>query len=126
MPVCQFNLADMADHIDVATYKQKLLDWRAELEAASARSKDKRDAVELDQGVQGRLSRQDALMQQEMAKDNERRRQANIQRIDAALKRMDVGDYGFCMKCDEEIPARRLDYDPAVAMCVDCASGNES
>ncbi len=107
--------------IDVKSLRKVLLDKKAELERLSAISKESRDTVELDQTLQGRLSRMDAMQQQEMAKDVERRREIERQRIDAALKRMEEGDYGYCVKCDEEIAAPRLKLDPAVPTCIDCA-----
>jgi DnaK suppressor protein len=75
----------------------------------------------LDQTTQGRLSRQDALLQQEMAKETERRRQKDLERIKAALLRVDTDDYGYCISCDEEISAARLKLDPAIITCIDCA-----
>ncbi|MEK9646185.1 MAG: TraR/DksA C4-type zinc finger protein [Alphaproteobacteria bacterium] len=77
--------------------------------------------VELDQQVQGRLSRMDALQGQEMAKATAERRKLEISQIDAALKRMDEGDYGFCVAFGEEIARKRLELNPAIARCVDCA-----
>jgi DnaK suppressor protein len=42
-------------------------------------------------------------------------------RIEAALRRLDAGDYGLCEECGDEIPAKRLEIDPAIERCVDCA-----
>lgn len=109
--------------IDIPALKQALVNKKAELEEVSARTKETREAVELDQTRQGRLSRQDALQQQEMAKETERRRQLEIRKIEAALKRMEIGDYGYCVTCDEEIAAARLTLDPAVPTCIECAGG---
>ena len=44
--------------------------------------------VELDQTKVGRLSRMDAMQSQAMAKETQRRRNADITRIDAAIKRI--------------------------------------
>jgi len=44
-------------------------------------------------------------------------------RIEASLKRIDEGDYGFCLVCGEPIPLRRLELDPTLPTCVTCASG---
>ncbi|MCB9990937.1 MAG: TraR/DksA C4-type zinc finger protein [Rhodospirillales bacterium] len=113
-------MTDRTD-INIDALRQLLLARRADLEAHSKGSAESRDAVELDQTRQGRLSRQDALMQQEMAKETERRRQLDIQRIGAALGRMECGDYGYCARCDEPIAAKRLELDPALATCINCA-----
>jgi DnaK suppressor protein len=77
--------------------------------------------VELDQTRQGRLSRMDALQQQAMAAATGQRRTAELARIDAALTRIDSGDYGLCLGCDEEIAPARLEIDPAATRCIRCA-----
>ena len=77
--------------------------------------------VELDQQVQGRLSRMDALQRQEMAKAIIERRRLEITKIDAALSRMDEAEFGFCLVCGDSIPEKRLDLDPTIAVCVGCA-----
>lgn len=109
------------DDLDIAALKNDLLARKADLERLSDISSDSRAPVELDQTTQGRLSRQDALIQQEMAKETDRRRQIDATRIDAALKRMESDDYGYCVSCDEEILAKRLTLDPALTTCIDCA-----
>ena len=82
-----------------------------------------RKPVMLDQSQIGRLSRMDAIQIQEMALEQERRREMEAQKIEAALARISAGDYGCCTQCGEEISAKRLAFDPAVPICVDCAAG---
>jgi len=41
--------------------------------------------------------------------------------INAALKRIDSGDYFSCSICGEEIPSARLELLPFSAHCVNCA-----
>jgi RNA polymerase-binding transcription factor DksA len=48
--------------------------------------------------------------------------QEEIARIHAALKRMDEGEYGFCMKCGNEISEARLDLLPWTPFCRTCAT----
>ena len=110
-------------NIDFAAISARLLNRRAELRTLLASSKDSREPVELDQSKMGRLSGMDALQGQAMAVVSERRRTVELQSIEAALKRLDGGDYGCCVKCDEEIAPARLELDPAVATCVRCAGG---
>lgn len=45
---------------------------------------------------------------------------SRVRDIDAALERMDKGVYGLCMRCEEEIPARRMEVRPFSRYCVDC------
>ncbi len=108
---------------DLKHYKNKLLERKAELEDHSKKSRENREPVELDQTKMGRLSRQDALMQQSMAEATERNRGVEVQKIDAALKRIDNDNFGYCATCDEEIAKARLQNDPAVATCIKCAQG---
>lgn len=81
--------------------------------------------VELDQSKVGRLSRMDALQQQAMSQEQNRRRELQVKRIKAALRRIDNGEYGYCINCGEEINSKRLDIDPAAAFCIRCADGNQ-
>ena len=81
-----------------------------------------RAPVTLDQDSVGRLSRIDAMQVQAMALAVERRRQSEKQRIEAALKRLDEGDWGDCLACGDEIAAARLEHDPSVTQCIRCAS----
>lgn len=47
--------------------------------------------------------------------------QQEIRMIEAALKRMDEGDYGTCAKCGAEISEARLDVLPFTPFCRKCA-----
>ena len=98
-----------------------LLARRAELEREASSNADARDTVELQQDSVGRLSRMDAMQQQAMAQAQDRRRISEQARVEAALARLDAGEWGYCMTCGEDIAARRLAHDPSVATCVGCA-----
>jgi DnaK suppressor protein len=102
-------------------YKKSLLDRRDELRRLIEVSKAGRDPVELDQSRVGRLSRMDALQNQAMALETERRRNVELQRIAAALKRLDTDDFGYCLSCGEVIESKRLSLDPTAPLCIDCA-----
>ena len=120
---CYEGVMEKNDHdIDFAAIADRLLERRAELQALSDSAQISRETVELDQSKVGRLSRMDALQRQEMALESERRRTAELKRIDAALKRLDGDDYGYCVRCNEEIAPARLEFDPAVMICIRCAS----
>ena len=106
---------------DTEKFRAQLEARRVELTELMSGAADASAPVELDQQVQGRLSRMDALQGQEMAKATAERRRLEIAQIDAALKRMEEDDYGYCVACGEEIAERRLELNPAIARCVDCA-----
>lgn len=81
-----------------------------------------RATVELDQEAVGRLSRMDALQVQAMAEAQARRRSAARDRIRAALGRLDEGEFGYCLGCGEEIAEKRIEHDPSLTHCINCAS----
>jgi len=120
----RYNCNDMTERTDIDLHQMRaaLIDRREAILERETATKDARDPVELDQARIGRLSRMDALQGQAMAQDVERRRKIELQKIDAALERIEAGEYGYCVTCGEEIPKARLDFDPAVPSCVDCAS----
>jgi RNA polymerase-binding transcription factor DksA len=47
--------------------------------------------------------------------------QQEIRMIEAALDRIESGDYGYCAKCGAEIGAERLDVLPFTPFCRTCA-----
>ncbi len=99
---------------------------KAELEHLAHEHEHDSDIVELDQTTQGRLSRIDALQGQAMAQEVARRRDFEIKRIVSALERIDDGDFGYCTGCGEEIPQKRLEFDPSVPNCINCARDQEA
>ncbi|MDT8279903.1 MAG: TraR/DksA C4-type zinc finger protein [Erythrobacter sp.] len=34
---------------------------------------------------------------------------------------MDEGEYGYCLKCGDDIAPARLEHSPAVTTCIECA-----
>lgn len=46
--------------------------------------------------------------------------QARLDKIDDALDRLMSGSYGNCCKCGKWIEDTKLDFDPAIAFCIDC------
>lgn len=72
-------------------------------------------------GTIGRLSRQDSLMQQEMAKDAERRRVLRLHLLQQAAARIEDSTYGICLNCGEEIATARLLETPEAPLCAACS-----
>jgi DnaK suppressor protein len=102
--------------------RERLMARKQELQALAASSADARKPVELDQTSVGRLSRMDAMQGQAMALETEQRRKNELTKIDSALIRLNEDEYGYCLSCGEEISPKRLDLDPAIPTCIDCAS----
>jgi DnaK suppressor protein len=45
--------------------------------------------------------------------------------IDAALERINTGEYGICMQCGDEIAPRRLEVRPFSRYCIECKTDLE-
>jgi DnaK suppressor protein len=45
--------------------------------------------------------------------------------LEAALRRIDAGEFGICDECDEEIGLGRLRAQPATTLCVRCKEDEE-
>ena len=54
----------------------------------------------------------DAMRAQAMSIAAKQRREVQIVRIDAALRRLDEGEFGYCMECGNEIPGAAIDARP--------------
>lgn len=94
-----------------------------ELDEENALGREGQSTVTLDQQSVGRLSRQDALLSQSMAKATQVRRDQEAMRLRQAQERIDSDDFGYCEDCGEEIAPKRLAFDPSVTRCISCASG---
>ncbi len=110
----------------LAEMRDALIALRAELQSVTDTAESSAQPVELDQQRVGRLSRMDAMQVQAMARAAGRRREVSLQGIAAALARIESGEFGHCQGCDEPIGENRLRFDPAVALCIDCASAAEN
>ncbi len=105
----------------IRSFEARLVARQGELADLVAASKVSRKAVELDQTRVGRLSRMDALQDQAMAQETNRRRGLELRRIEAAFKRLQAGEFGYCVSCGEDIALKRLQLDPTASQCIDCA-----
>ena len=108
-------------NIDLVAMRAKLTERKRELLSVDQISENSRQAPELDQTSVGRVSRIDAIQAQQMALANKRNRQRELAQIEAALTRLDDGDFGHCVTCDEPINPKRLGLNPAVPTCMSCA-----
>ena len=93
---------------------------RDAIQAALASFDESGKPVALDQSAQGRVSRIDAITQQQMARAGRTHLGIQLKRIDAALARAASGSYGTCCRCRAAIAPARLAADPAVPFCLDC------
>ena len=92
---------------------------RAELRETLDTASDRAAPVELTT-AQGRVSRMDAMQQQQMALAERRRHEARLGGVEAALRRVEADEYGWCTRCGEPIGVRRLTVKPEGPLCLAC------
>ena len=103
-------------------FRELLRSTRAELQASLDESADNAAPVSPDNAI-GRLTRQDAMQAQQMALEIRRRNTVRLQQVELAMRRMEAGGYGICVRCEEEISLARLRVRPEAQVCVRCAQG---
>ena len=96
-----------------------------ELRGRLQRIGDDSQPVQLDQQMVGRLSRMDAMQQQQMAQASQSQMRAQLSRVTLALSAIDEGEFGYCRSCDEPIAFARLKVRPDSPLCVACQQRNE-
>jgi DnaK suppressor protein len=120
MPVCELDTIQLKQLINLLTeQKQQLNQQLASSEASS-------QPVALDQQSVGRVSRIDAIQQQQMAKANRQQDTLTLKATIAALKRVENDEYGYCLECGESVGFSRLRIQPHAEMCLECQSAIEN
>ena len=120
--VSNWGEGTLLEQNQIVEFKSLLREQQHELMELKQTGHDAAAVVELDQTRVGRLSRMDALQGQAMSQERERRREIQLQKIAAALRRIEQGEYGYCVECGDEIALKRLQFDPATSLCFDCAN----
>ncbi len=109
-------MSDTAPPFDPATRlgerEQEVLAQLKAIEAAT-------EPPSLDEEI-GRLTRMDALQQQQMALHGRRRLEIQLARVRGAFARVTEGTFGQCAMCAQTIPAARLMHVPETPFCVPC------
>ncbi len=48
-----------------------------------------------------------------------------LKKIDAALKRIEAGEFGICVECMDDIGIKRLEARPVTSLCIECKTEQE-
>jgi DnaK suppressor protein len=110
---------------ELQRFKASLLKLKSDLLKAAETGQEAEGVVELDQARVGRLSRMDAMQAQAMSVETGRRRRQHLMEIDAALERIETGDFGECFECGELIHSGRIEASPVATLCIGCAEALE-
>ncbi|HLS69079.1 MAG TPA: RNA polymerase-binding protein DksA [Kiloniellales bacterium] len=104
-------------------FRQKLLKWKTELLRESDQTLEhmqKESLAEADIGDRATLESDRSL--ELRTRDRERKL---IAKIDAALKRIDDGTYGYCEETKEPISIRRLEARPIATLSLEAQERHE-
>ncbi len=104
-------------------FRLKLLNWRRELLRESNQTLQhlQEDTV-AEPDIADRASAESERSLELRTRDRERKL---IGKIDAALKRLDDGSYGFCQESGEPISLRRLEARPIATLGIDAQERHE-
>lgn len=69
----------------------------------------------------GRLTRMDAIGAKSISDAALKNAQIKLTQIEAALKRIEEGEFGICVMCEDEISEKRLRAVPHAPTCLDCS-----
>jgi DnaK suppressor protein len=117
-------IMDELSQEQIDNFRQDLLNLKEELEQNLKSTEAQAKPVDLDQPI-GRLSRIDAIQNQQIAKAGKRNQEMRLRLVMAAINNLEDGDYGLCIRCDGPIDLRRLKARPEARMCIDCARESE-
>ena len=104
-------------------FRQKLLTWKKELLNEASDTKDDLSEDGLQRpDIADRAQVESNATIQLRTRDRERKL---ISKIDTALRRIDLGTYGYCEETDEPIGIRRLIARPIASLCLDAQERHE-
>ena len=106
--------------------RQLLIQQQGELERLLDSAHTDTQPVALDQQSVGRVSRIDAIQQQQMALASQQQAGIQLRQIEQALQRIASGDYGECLECGEPVAFARLQAQPFADLCIACQSASEA
>ncbi len=85
-----------------------------------------REMLESDQNnVNDTVDEASSVITQNILNVMESKQQQNLLAIEAALKRIEEGSFGFCISCGCEISEQRLSVIPWATKCLECKTKEE-
>lgn len=104
-------------------FRRKLLAWKAELQEQSAETLEGlQDSGRNVPDIADRASEETDRALELRTRDRQRKL---VSKIDAALRRIDNGEYGYCEMTGEPISLKRLDARPIATMTLEAQERHE-
>lgn len=109
----------MTDGIDLAAFRQRLQQKRAEVLDGVARAR-QMGAVEAESGAPDIADRATSAFQREFSFSLSENEGHLLKLIDEALARLDSNRFGTCLHCGETIEVPRIEALPWARHCIGC------
>jgi DnaK suppressor protein len=110
--------------LDLAYFRTLLIHWREQLmQHADLTITGLTDSANSQPDL---LDRASLESDRDLALHIQDRERKLIRKINAALNRIEEGEYGICEICGEEIDLRRLRVRPVTTCCIDCKRAQET
>ncbi len=104
-------------------FRQKLLHWRTNLLAESSQTlRHLKEETKQEADLADRASIETERAVELRTRDRERKL---ITKIDAAMRRIDEGSYGFCEETKEPISLKRLEARPIATLSIEAQERHE-
>ena len=114
------ELLIMTDPKNQEAYRKILQDSLEEIEDYLAKTEESAEAVSPDKSL-GRLSRMEAMQDQQLILEARRRKKMQKVAVLSALQRIENGQFGICIFCGKNIDPERLEVAPESSTCVSCS-----
>ncbi|HKJ70958.1 MAG TPA: RNA polymerase-binding protein DksA [Gammaproteobacteria bacterium] len=106
----------------LAYYRRKLLDWRSQIVEDTTHA---RESMNDSENQADELDRASLESDRYTELRTVEREQRLLSKIDAALRRIDNGEFGYCEVTGEPIGVRRLDARPVATMSIEAKEAQE-
>jgi DnaK suppressor protein len=100
-------------------FKKRILSQVDDLQAEIKRLEESSRPVSPDNAI-GRLTRMEAINAKSISEANLSSARTRLSRLQSALKRIEMPNFGLCYVCENPIPMKRLMFMPETTRCVDC------
>jgi len=110
----------MRDSQNLENFRRQLQESLEEIEQYLVKTEESAEAVSPDKGL-GRLSRMEAMQDQQLILAARRRKKMQKVEVLSALQRIENGIFGTCIFCGKPIAVERLEVAPEATTCVNCS-----
>ena len=119
-------MTDQLSQSQIDELQDLLVELKQSLESHLNQTRVDTNPVTLDQQSVGRVSRIDAIQQQQMAIAGHEQGSKQLKQVEQALHRIEAGEYSLCLACAEPVMFARLQAQPFAELCLECQSANEN